>query len=223
MHRTIGLLAVTLTLLLSASLASAAAGRIELTAGAGLTVPTGDFGDGAKTGWNVSGAVDYPVSEMIAVGLHVTWHNNEHQDVGSTIEIIPPGGVFETLDEDKFSIIDIGAHAKLRFAAQDANVSPYALVGVGMYQVHESYTYTIDDGVNPPQTFTNEDDEAAGFFEQIGSRFGARIGLGATFKASEKIGIDVVGEYNFVSLDKDKAGISQFQFGAIRAGIVFGL
>jgi opacity protein-like surface antigen len=219
MHRRIGWLVAALTLVLAASASAATAKRIEVTVGGGLTIPTGDFGDGAKSGWNLSGSVDYPVSEMIAVGVHTTWHNNEHQDVGTTTTIAP--GVTETLDEDKFSIVDIGAHAKLRFAAQDASITPYALIGVGMYQVHEAYTYTIDDGVTR-QTFTEKDDEQAGFFEQIGSRFGARVGLGATFKASEQIGIDVAGEYNFVSLDKNKSGSSNFQFGAIRAGIVWG-
>lgn len=216
-----------LTLITLAGLALAAssvhaAPKCTVQVGGGLTVPTGDFGDGAKSGFHVLAGFDYHLTDLIAVGLDGAWNSNQHQDVGITEESPPGSGIFITLDEDKFTILDFGAHAKLTFPAADSPIHPYAAVGLGMYNVKERYTYTVDDGVTVA-TFTEKDDEADGFFEQIGSRFGGRVGIGAAYQVSERMAIDVGGDFHYVSLDKDKTGISSFQFASIHAGLQFGV
>lgn len=211
MNPRLSLLIVALALVVAPSLARAA-GSWSVMLGGGMTVPTGDFGDGAKSGFNFGGGVDYSVNDMLAVGIDGAWNNNEHKDVGTSF-----GGF--TLNEDKFTILQVGAHLRA-MAPTTGPVKPYGIIGVGMYNLKEKYTYTDD---TTGQKYTEADDIAAGFFEQIGTRPGGKIGAGAMYQASERVGVGLEICYNFVSLDKAKSGSSSAQYVGAHAGLMFSL
>ena len=59
--------------------------------------------------------------------------------------------------------------------------------------------------------------------DQPGSRFGGKLGAGAPFKAAKMFDIDVAANYNYISLDKDKFGISSLSYFDVHAGVVFHL
>lgn len=221
MIRTLPLLAVTLAVILAAMPAAA----LTLNVSGGLSAPTGTFGEDAKSGFTLGTGLFHDVNDRIAFGIEGSWHRAGHEAVGTTVEVDP--GVFFTLDEDRFSVLQLGPALRVTLAGAGSPVRPYVLAGVGIYSIQEDYEYTVDDGATI-ERFTDEDDVRDGLFEQIGTRFGAKLGLGALFRPGERLGVGVDASWHVVTLDEDEvltpfSGERSLQFAAIQAALVFDL
>jgi len=182
----------------------------------GMTSPTGDYGKDSKTGFNIGAGVDYGLTDMISVGVDGSWNTTEHKGVGQV-----ESGV--RLDEDKFNIIQVGAHAKFKAPMAGSQFKPYGIVGLGIFNLKEDYKYTV---IATGATGTDETDEAAGYFKQPGTRFGGKVGAGALYKMNGMVGIGAEAAFNFISLEKGSAPGggskgSSAQYISIQAGVTF--
>jgi opacity protein-like surface antigen len=221
MLRKSSLLIAVVALVLAAPVAHAAGWTIGVNGG--LTIPTGDFGSDdpntgldAKSGPQAGIEFGYMVTDKIAVGVDGSWIRNKHGAEGSIEDL--GGGLTLTANKDRFKVLRFGAHGKFMFPMEGSPVRPYVVLGAGIYNLKEDYEYTLDDGVTQT-VFTDESDNV----EQPGSRPGGRIGFGANFKAAENVGIDVQANFNYISIDKDKFGISSAQFIGVQAGVSFNI
>lgn len=222
MLRKRSLLIAVLALALTAP-AAHAAGAWMIGVNGGLTIPTGDFGSDdpntgldAKSGPQFGLDICYMVNDKIAVGVDGSWVQNKHGAEGSVEDL--GGGLTLTANKDKFKVLRFGAHGKYMFPMEGSSVHPYVTLGAGIYNLKEDYEYTLDDGVTQT-VFTDESDNV----EQPGSRIGGKAGLGASFKATDKVNIDVQANFNYISLDKDKFGISSAQYIGLQAGVSFNI
>ncbi len=224
MHWKRSLLLVVLSLVLAASMAEAgpSAKTFMIYLDGGMGIPSGDFGDqntfDAKSGFQFGGGVDYMVTDMIAVGLDGSYSKNKTGLDGTTFDA--GGGVTGTWDEDKFTTIQFGAHARIMVPVHESPVSPYALLGLGMYSTKEKWSTSYDDGspgFNDGGAFKTD------------MRPGAKIGLGADFKATDQVSVGVGADFNFIKLNSGKmltnfgAAVSSFQYVGIHGGVTFGI
>jgi opacity protein-like surface antigen len=110
------------------ALASAQAGarRVKFGVAAGATMPLGDFGDGAKTGFHVGGLVDYDMmNSPLSLRGEVTWHRNDLKD-----DVIDLLGV----DDANTTILAFVGNVLYRFGMQPgAQMVPYLIAGAGVY------------------------------------------------------------------------------------------
>jgi outer membrane protein W len=202
-----------------------AAGGLMVGVNGGVTIPTGDFGSsdatnglGAKAGPQAGLEVSYMVNDRFAIGVDGSWLSNK-LGVEGTVEDLG-GGLTLTVNKDKFRLLRFGAHGKYMFPMEGSPVSPYAVVGAGIYNLKEDYEWTVfDSNTSTSVVFTDESASS----NQIGSRPGGKLGFGTTFKATDKVGIDVQVSYNVISLDKAKSGISSAQYIGIQAGVNFNI
>ena len=224
MMRKSSLLMAVIALVLVVPVAHAAGWMIGVNGG--MTIPTGDFGSDdpatgldAKSGPQAGLDISYMVNDKIAIGVDGSWVQNKHADEGS-VETNPITGETLTADKDKFKFLRFGAHGKFMFSMAGSPVQPYAVVGAGVYNVKEDFKYTyFDPSTSTTIVFTDENTS----FEQPGTRPGGKVGLGASFKAAEKVNIDVQANYNFISMDKDKFGVSSLQYIGVQAGVSFNI
>ena len=201
--------------------ATAPAGEYDLSFSGGFSVPTGDFKDiDAETGPQIGVDLHYHFSPAVALGVDLSWMRNKHAGEGETEDL--GGGVLVTAEKDRYNTIHYGVHGKYFFSTA-GSLDPWVVLGLGFYNLKNDYEYTVDDGVNPPVTFTDESDEADGLFEQPGSRFGYRLGAGVTYMTSPKMGIGLGFDYNSISIDEDEFGISSAPFYSILGRITFRL
>ena len=195
---------------------AAVAKSVMIHLNGGISLPTGDFGDAnlfdAQTGYQIGGGADYMITEKFAVGVDGSFNKNKHGAEGESIDL--GGGDTYTLDKDRFTTIQFGAHAKWMFPMQNGPIGPYALVGLGAYNFKEAWTETFTVG----GTATTSSGDY-----KYGTRFGGKLGLGAVYKATETIGIGIEGDYNFVSQDKADAGTSSLQYAGIHGGVTFNI
>ena len=217
------LMALALLALPLGSMALAAGWSFGVTGGTGI--PSGDFADeqkgNAKTGFQVGGNVDYKINDTFAFGLDGSYVQNKHDAEGSTThyddlgEIDPElSGVSGdiTFDKLKYNTMQIGAHGKYMFPMQNSPLSPYALIGLGIYNTKLKFEGTATAG-----------SESAPFDDEFkfDTRFGGKFGLGAIWKASPAIGIGAEVNYNFISEDKDKTGFDSAQYVDVHGGVTF--
>ncbi|HEY3215236.1 MAG TPA: outer membrane beta-barrel protein [Candidatus Eisenbacteria bacterium] len=198
------LLALALVALPMSSVALAGGWAFGVTGGTGI--PTGDLADeakgNAKTGFQVGGLVDYAVSDMFSFGVDGSYvqNKNDFEETTVTAEDLsdfdpsaPSGPGDVTFDKFKYNTFQIGAHGKYMFPMQNGPLTPYALVGLGLYTTTVKQEWTVPSTGN---SFSND--------LKFDSRFGGKFGLGAIWKASPVVGIGAEVNYNFVSEDKDK-------------------
>jgi opacity protein-like surface antigen len=217
-------LLVVVSLVLAASMAEAgpSAKTFMIYLHGGMGIPTGDFGDQASfdagSGFQFGGGVDYLITDIIAVGLDGSYNRNKTGSDGTTFDA--GGGVTGMWDEDKFTTIQFGAHARFLVPLHESSVSPYAIVGLGMYSTKEKWSISFDDG---SPGFND------GGIYKTDMRPGAKIGLGADVKATEQVSVGVGLDYNFIKLDKDKmlvnfgADVSSFQYIGIQGRVTFSI
>jgi len=202
------------------SMALAGAWSFGVTGGTGL--PTGDFADeqkgNATTGFQAGGNADYAISDMFRVGLDGSYVQNKNDWEGKTVtfdfsDIDPSvGSVDVKFDKLKYDTWQIGAHGKYMFPMSNAPLSPYAVLGLGIYNT----TLKIDaTEVSSGQTFSDD--------FKFDSRFGGKLGLGAVWKASSVIGVGAEVNYNFISEDKDKAGFDSAQYVDVHGVVTFSI
>jgi opacity protein-like surface antigen len=175
MFRKTSVLAGALALMLVAPLAHAAKGDMSIGLGGGVSVPMSDFKDFAKLGFLGGASFDYMVNDMVAVGVDGSYVLNKAKD-----ELIAA----DSLTDAKLTIMQFGAHAKYMFPLEGSSLSPYVVVGAGMFR--GKYDQTPDDP-NFPETSE--------------SKFGGRVGAGLGFKAGEKATIGVEANFNHVATE----------------------
>jgi hypothetical protein len=145
----------------------------------GASMPTGDYGDVASTGWNFGGQADYWMNSQWGFGGDIAYHaNNANSDVNTALAIADPGA------EMKFSTMQFGAHAIYLIPTQGGTMFPYLQAGTGIYNVSTK----IDGG-----TLLNGSDSQ--------SKFGINMGGGVDFRASPTVNLGVNGTYHYISAD----------------------
>ena len=113
--------ALVLVSLVAASAAQAQTARASFFLGGGATIPTGDFGDAFKTGWNGLGGVNFMIPG-VPFGIRVDgmYSQNKLDVSGSDVKAKIFGG---------------NADAVFAFGAPGSMVKPYVLAGIGMANV----------------------------------------------------------------------------------------
>ena len=144
----------------------------------GASMPTGDYGDVAATGWNFGGQADYWMNSQWGFGADAAYHANSASDaVKTALAVSDPGA------EMKFSTIQIGAHATYMIPTQGGNMFPYLQAGAGNYNLKTK----IEGGVAPGDASE--------------SKFGFNMGAGVDFRATPTVNLGVNGTYHYISAD----------------------
>jgi opacity protein-like surface antigen len=160
-------------LLASLGAAPAAAQGAKFSLGGGLTLPLGDFGDFASTGWHGLAGVSF-MPANVPVGIQV---DGMYQRLGVDDDL--------TLGDDVSNqIIQGTANAVYRFqVSEDTKIRPYIIGGVGLY----NFKLTGDD---VPDNFESETD------------FGINAGAGFDFEAGA-VALFVEGRFHNVFTEGD--------------------
>src|SRR5262245_17265112 len=97
---------------------------------AGASLPMGDYGDAASTGWNAGGTCSYNMTSGWGVGADLGYHSWSGSDeLNQAAEL-----AFGTGSEIKWTAIQITPNVSYHFPTA-GSVKPYAKFGVGMYDV----------------------------------------------------------------------------------------
>ena len=203
-----------LSMVLAASPVLAGTWMARLNGGASL--PMGDFADkdigDAQTGYQFGGGVGYAIDDRFGVGIEADYGSNKHGAEGTTEDV--GGGVTVTAKKDKFITFHVGVNGTVMMPTSGP-VKPYGLIGLGLYNVKEDYEYVASTG----EVFTDENENA----DQPGSKFGGKIGAGATYMLNDRVGLGGEGAFNYVTMDKDKFETSSLQYVELRALVTFKL
>jgi len=151
-RRVLSVSAVVLVLALAAPITAQAQSIFVL---AGISSPTGDFGDYAKVGWLAAAGVTYPVGDAgMWVGVEGSYGVNKHDEDVLGVEA-----------GDKTNLIGVMAILGYDFATE-GSVQPYVWGGGGL-QVHQFRS------------------EASPSFNESSSKFGYQFGAGVSFGGAE--------------------------------------
>jgi opacity protein-like surface antigen len=210
MYRRSSWLLAVLALALTAPVAHGAGWTIGVNGG--IIKPTGDpvsdFGVGPLAGIDVC----IHVNDRFAIGVEGSWTKSKHADVGTTQDF--GGGDTYTLNKDDLVVISGGVHGKFMFPVP-GSIAPYALVGVGLYNVKEDFEETfVTGGVTTVVTDESLDLKAE-------NRFGGKIGAGLLFRAAPMVKVGLQAEYNLVTLDQNTYTKSNFKFLGVRGVVTF--
>jgi outer membrane protein W len=199
-----------LALMLVAPQAHAGAGEWQIGLNAGTGIPIGDFKDAAKLGFLGGVGFGYGVSENLVLGVDGSFVANSGSDLlndGLTALATAdgPDGIPGNGDDGtpttvtgKFQMIQGGAHMKYMFPmAAESSVSPYVIVGAGIYN----------------QKFKTESTAPFYVGDVSESKFGGRGGLGLSYKTSETVGIGVEGAFHYINTDVVSTQYVSFQAG----------
>lgn len=173
---------VAVLLCLFAVPALAAPGEITFGLDGGMGIPMGDFGKAFKAGFNGGVFADYMVTDMFAIGVDGSYNQFKGKDVPFSIDI-PTVGTLNVTDE-KFTVLQFGAHVKVAPAMKDMPLAPYLQVGAGIYSGKDEVTADLD-GVDESTSASK-------------SKFGYNIGIGADYKATPQIGVGVFGTFHSI-------------------------
>jgi outer membrane protein with beta-barrel domain len=204
-------LAVAIGSFAATAFAAIAATTIQVHGGAGI--PVGDFADkdkaDAQTGYQFGGAVTFWMNRTWGLGVDGSYMKNTHGAEGEVIDL--GGGDTYKLDEDKFTTIQVGAHAKYMLPGE-GKVKCYGLLGIGLYNGKEKFTETLTLG-GTPSTSSGE--------TNFDSKLGGKLGLGASYMFNPSWGLGAEADFNMVSEDKDKAGFSSLQYAGVKGVIEY--
>jgi opacity protein-like surface antigen len=161
------ILSVAAAALIALSVPSAANAQFYISGGA--TFPSGDFGDYAKTGWQIAGGYLFDLgTEGLSVGIDGFYGENKH-DVG---EETSPG-----LESDsKTNPYGIMGVVLYEFGL-DGSVQPYAFGGLG-WLAHKFSGEIFGEDVS-----------------ETDSGFGWQLGAGVAFPVSQSIALYGEGRY----------------------------
>ncbi len=122
-----------LALMVSTTAAFSAVHKGEWTGGgqAGMHVPSGDYGDLAKSGYVLGVFLDYNVTPMFSLGANLDFNSTKAKD--SVINDFP------NVDDIKFTLFNYGVNGALSFMPE-ATVHPYLKVGGGLYSTKREET-----------------------------------------------------------------------------------
>lgn len=157
----------------------------------GAAIPTGDFADiDAETGYLLGVFVDYAFNPMWTFGANFRTTKNNHKNIGVTEDL--GSGTTYTLDEDKYTTMQFGVHAKYLFPTA-GKMRPYGLLGLGMTSLKEEYTETY--------TATGQPDDKQSHELNVDAKFGGKVGGGALWWLNEMWGLGGEVDYNYTSED----------------------
>ncbi|MEP0860341.1 MAG: porin family protein [Ignavibacterium sp.] len=134
-----------------------------------LSFPTGDFGDGAGTGFGATGTFTYSVSPML--------------DVTGSVGYIK-WGTKESIPGYEVSFSDIPIQVGLRYAFGKGQFLPYGSAEVGLHMLSSSVKGTLF-GFTVDQSDTE-------------TKFGIAPGVGFLYKFNPKTSLDVSAKYNMI-------------------------
>ena len=198
-------LVVALALIPLATELHAAARDLVIKLGGGIAMPIDDFEDRARRGFIGSVDFDYLASATLALGIDVSYVAHGATDEREAVLSLEAGvPVSESL-----TLLPVGFHCKL--LSTTSRLSPYVVLGLGLYSVTEHFESPTDS------TGTQASE----------SKFGARAGIGITYRISRTVGIEVEGVYHYVDTKivtplGDQVRPST-QFVGIQAGVTYGL
>ncbi len=134
-----------------------------------LSFPTGDFGDGAGTGFGATGTFVYSVSPML--------------DVTGSVGYIK-WGTKESVPGYEVSFSDIPIQVGVRYAVGKGQFLPYVSAEAGLHMLSSSakgnlFGFTVDQS----------DTE---------TKFGVSPGAGFLYKFNPKTSLDVSAKYNLI-------------------------
>ena len=164
---------VMLASLLTASSAFAAQGEWLGGGHAGVHIPSGDYGDIASSGFVGGVSIEYMLTEMFALGAVLEYHGAKAKD-----EVLEGTDI----DDSSFSVFRYGAQGRLLFGTQGPFV-PYAVGGVGMYNVKGEIEGGVFDGEEASET-----------------KFGVNGGLGFMYRpATSAVGFGLEGAIHHIA------------------------
>ena len=145
----------------------------------GASMPTGDYGDLASTGWNFGGMADYWMNSQWGLGADVAYHANPGSDLANAAAVLIDGPGSEM----KFSTIQYGVHTTYMIPTQGGSMFPFLQGGVGNYNIKTK----IDGGTTSEEGSEN--------------KFGFNLGGGVDFRATPTVNLGVNGTYHYISAD----------------------
>jgi opacity protein-like surface antigen len=194
--------AATLALSLGASTALAQNFTFGLQAGA--AIPTGDYGDAYKTGFQGGVTGDWWVSPAYALGVDVNGNfHNAKDDLNRYFTDVSDalGGTSDvTL---KATVVQFTAHAKFKVPMSGNGASPYVQAGLGGYNARSKLEGGVFDGHTDSVT-----------------KFGFNVGAGIDVPMSPAMSIGVIGAFHditdaFTDSSGEKKSAQYVQVGAM--------
>jgi len=146
----------------------------------GASMPTGDYGEVASTGWNFGGMADYWINSQWGLGADIAYHANNGSDDFNAALVADPA--FGPGSEAKFTTIQYGVHTTYMFSTQ-GTMFPYLQAGAGSYNLKSE----VDGGLSPGDVSEN--------------KFGFNMGAGVDFRATPTVNLGVNGTYHYISVD----------------------
>jgi opacity protein-like surface antigen len=181
-------------LALVAGTAHAAVGDMWFGVQGGMAIPTGDFGDVAKTGFQGTLSGQYGVAKNCYFGVDLGYHMWSAKDeINDALVAAPPLG-FGPGSELKLSALQATAFGTYNFPMADEKQMPYIKIGAGIYNVKSK----IEGG-------TLEEDESE-------SNFGFNLGAGYDYEVSPAYTIGLLAAYHSIQTEGEATNL--FTIGA---------
>lgn len=105
---------------------AANAGTFTFGLTAGASLPMGDYGDVAKTGWDGGVFGDYWVTNQFGIGADVVYNSSKFDADGTPLE------------DESVNMIQMGGHLKWMFPMTGSAMAPWLQAGAGAYNVGSS-------------------------------------------------------------------------------------
>lgn len=189
---------VAVAALVFATAATASAAGVTVGVNAGIQSYTGDAGEGWKSGVTFGATGDYMLNEQWSVGVNLGFTSSKHDDDGVEASTLYPG--LSGTISDELKVTQYGAHVRWFLPVKGTPVHPYAVAGLGMYGVKAEFS--------------------AGSYSEDASdtKFGERLGAGATWMLNPMVGINAEADYHMVQTEGESTN-----FYGLRGGVTFNL
>ncbi len=178
----------------------------------GVSVPTGDFGDVAKLGFNGGVTGTYMIDPMWGVGADLGYHMwNAKDEFNDALNQEVIDQVFDETGivipspnaEVKFSALQYTAHV-LWMAPGESKTKPWAKLGVGSYNIKTKVTSDIVD------------------FDDSANKVGFNVGGGVSFATSSAMGVGVGVAYHMINTKDDATGATNTNIITANVGLMWG-
>lgn len=206
---TLHTLALSLMLFLAPA-GAAAAGRFSLDLAGGMTVPTGDAGDGLTSGFSGGVRGQYWATEQFAIGVEIAGdfppfddaavrELNDLTEYFVALELLGAGAsdivVASDLDPS-LTVTHFGLAATWRAPALGSRIRPFLRVGTGVYAVRSQVKGTISASYDMGGTPFSE--TQAVDLSDSESKLGLSVGAGALRDVSPTMSLGLEASYHNV-------------------------